>query len=271
MNRSYLKLLAIALFGVFSAASTLFAQSVNWTPASGTLQQGKANSLQLHFEGCSPDGNVDLPNVPGVSFTQVGQSSSMNIFNSRVVQKLILEFRVSPTSEGTVTIPSFSVRTDKGNISVEAASFEVIEATLGNTGMKPDDIFKSELSVTDDSIHEGEIFTLRYVLGVRQDYQNRLNDISLPQWNPVGVVTKGFESHRSTNFKYRNFDYSAVLFETPAMATRSGEIKLPKVNQTVSMVVGRRRGFIFDDPVVDNYNIESVSYTHLTLPTIYSV
>ena len=257
MNRSYLKLFAIVLFGVFTTASTLFAQSVNWTPASGTLQQGKANNLQLHFEGCSPDGNVDLPNVPGVSFTQVGQSSSMNIFNSRVVQKLILEFRVSPTSEGTVTIPSFSVRTDKGNISVEAASFEVIEATLGNTGMKPDDIFKSELSVTDDSIHEGEIFTLRYVLGVRQDYQNRLNDISLPQWNPVGVVTKGFESHRSTNFKYRNFDYSAVLFETPAMATRNGEIKLPKVNQNVSMVVGRRRGFIFDDPVVDNYNIES--------------
>lgn len=257
MKRSFSNLLIIALLGVLVPASSAWAQSVTWTPASGTLQQGKANSLQLHFEGCSPDGNVDLPDVPGVGFTQVGQSSSMNIFNSRVVQKLILEFRVSPTSEGTVTIPAFSVKTDKGNITVEAAQFEVVEATVGNTGMKPDDIFKSELSATDDSIYEGEIFTLRYVLGVRQDYQNRLNDISLPQWNPVGVVTKGFESHRSTNFKYRNFDYSAVLFETPAMATRNGAIKLPKVNQTVSMVVGRRRGFIFDDPVVDNYNIES--------------
>ncbi len=257
MKTPFSNLVIFSLIGVFAIASTSWAQSVYWTPASGTLQQGKANSLQLHFEGCTPDGNVDLPDVPGVGFTQVGQSSSMNIFNSRVVQKLILEFRVSPTREGTVTIPSFSVKTDKGDFNVEAASFEVTEATVGNTGMKPDDIFKSELSTTDDSIYEGEIFTLRYVLGVRQDYQNRLNDISLPQWNPIGVVTKGFESHRSTNFKYRNFDYSAVLFETPAMATRNGAIKLPKVNQTVSMVVGRRRGFIFDDPVVDNYNIES--------------
>ena len=65
-------------------------QQVYWSPSSGTLQQGKANRLQLHFEGCSPAGNVDLPDTPNVDFTRVGQSSSMNIFNSRVVQKLIV-------------------------------------------------------------------------------------------------------------------------------------------------------------------------------------
>ena len=232
-------------------------QQVYWSPNSGTLQQGKANRLQLHFEGCSPTGGIDLPNTPNVDFTRVGQSSSMNIFNSRVVQKLIIEYQVSPTAQGALEIPGFSVETDQGTLAVPAASFDVTEATVGNTGMRPEDIFKSELSAIGDSIYEGQIFTLRYVLGVRQDYQNRLNDISQPQWNPVGVVTKGFENHRSTNFKFRNHNYSAILFETPAMATRDGTIKLPKVNQTVSMVVGRRRGFIFDDPVVDNYNIAS--------------
>ena len=232
-------------------------QQVYWSPNSGTLQQGKANRLQLHFEGCSPAGNVDLPTTSNVDFTRVGQSSSMNIFNSQVVQKLIVEYQVSPTAQGELTIPEFAVDTDQGTLNVQAAKFDVTEATVGNTGMRPEDIFKSELSSVEDSIYEGEIFTLRYVLGVRQDYQNRLNDISQPQWNPVGVVTKGFENHRSTNFKFRNHNYSAILFEAPAMATRNGIIKLPKVNQTVSMVVGRRRGFIFDDPVVDNYNIDS--------------
>ncbi|MEC7907005.1 MAG: BatD family protein, partial [Verrucomicrobiota bacterium] len=171
-------------------------QQVYWSPSSGTLQQGKANRLQLHFEGCSPAGNVDLPYTPNVDFTRVGQSSSMNIFNSRVVQKLIVEYQVSPTAQGELTIPEFTVDTDQGTLNIPAAKFDVTEATVGNTGMRPEDIFKSELSAIEDSIYEGEIFTLRYVLGVRQDYQNRLNDISQPQWNPVGLVTKGFENHR---------------------------------------------------------------------------
>ncbi|MAM90226.1 MAG: hypothetical protein CMI15_01960, partial [Opitutaceae bacterium] len=206
MTRNELTLKCIIGLALIIAFGSALAsgQQVYWSPNSGTLQQGKANRLQLHFEGCSPSGSVDLPNAPNADFTRVGQSSSMNIFNSRVVQKLIIEYQVSPTAQGTLTIPGFSVDTDQGSLEVPAAKFEITEATVGNTGMKPEDIFKSELSAIEDSIYEGEIFTLRYVLGVRQDYQNRLNDISPPQWNPVGVVTKGFESHRSTNFKYRN-------------------------------------------------------------------
>ncbi|MBT5815741.1 MAG: hypothetical protein HN763_07705 [Opitutales bacterium] len=254
---SIIKIIALIGFGFLWTAPVSWAQQVYWSPASGTLQQGKANRLQLHFEGCSPDGAVSLPQIAEADFSKIGQSSSMNIFNSRVVQKLILEFQASPTSKSTVKIPAFTVKTDKGDITVAEANFEVVEATVGNTGMKPEDIFKSELSATEESIYEGQIFNLRYVLGVRQDYQNNLNDISPPQWNPVGVVTQGFESHRSTTFKFRNHNYAAILFETPAMATRNGSIKLPKVNQTVSMIVGRRKSFIFDDPVVDNYNIAS--------------
>ena len=171
-------------------------QQVYWSPNSGTLQQGKANRLQLHFEGCSPAGNVDLPTTSNVDFTRVGQSSSMNIFNSQVVQKLIVEYQVSPTAQGELTIPEFAVDTDQGTLNVQAAKFDVTEATVGNTGMRPEDIFKSELSSVEDSIYEGEIFTLRYVLGVRQDYQNRLNDISQPQWNPVGVAGKWWKTER---------------------------------------------------------------------------
>ncbi len=257
MNRPFMKtvtLLGLSLSILIALAS---AQQVYWTPASGTLQQGKANRLQLHFEGCSPAGNVDLPDIPGADFTRVGQSTSMNIFNSRVVQKLIIQYQASPTSGSSVSVPSFTVNTDKGALTVPAANYQVVEATVGNTGMKPEDIFKSELSAIEPSIYEGQIFNLRYIIGFRQDYVNRLNDVSLPQWSPVGIVTKGFESNRQTEFSIRNHKYSGLLFETPAMATRDGSIKLPKVNQTVSMVVGRRRGFIFDDPVVDNYNIAS--------------
>ncbi len=257
MKRDVLKLVLFSIISTLLASTGLVAQQVYWSPASGTLQQGKTNRIQLNFEGCSPDGNVTLPDVPNAELSHVGQSSSMNIFNSRVVQKLILEFQVSPLSEDPVDIPAFTAKTDKGDLPVNAVSYEVVEATVGNTGMKPEDILKSELSVVEESIYEGQIFTLRYVIGVRDDYRTRLNDISTAQWNPVGIVTKGFETSRMTNFTHSGRSYAASLSEASAMATRNGVLKLPKVNQTVSMVVGRRRGFIFDDPVVDNYNIAS--------------
>ena len=254
---SIFRFIALIGFCFLGASQTCWAQQVYWSPASGTLQQGKANRLQLNFEGCSPDGAISLPQIAEADFSKIGQNSSMSMSNTGVVQKLILLFQVSPTSKSPVKIPEFSVKTDKGSFTVAEANFEVTEATVGNTGMKPEDIFKNELSATEESIYEGQIFNLRYVFGVRQDYRNNLNDISPLQWNPVGIVTQGFESNRSTTFKFRNHNYAAVLYETPAMATRNGSIKLPKVNQTVSMVVGRRRSFIFDDPVVDNYNIAS--------------
>lgn len=254
-NRLAFSLLAIAAIAIVSNAS--WAQQVYWSPSSGTIQQGKTNQIQLNFEGCKPDGSIDMPDVAGAELTHIGQNSSTNIFNNRVVRKIILIFQVSPQSQGPVTIPSFTVATDQGDLTVPPASYEVVEATVGNTGMRPEDILKSELSVVEDSIYEGQIFTLRYVIGVRDDYRTRLNDISIAQWNPVGIVTKGFETSRMTNFSHSGRNYAASLSEASAMATRNGIVKLPKVNQSVSMVVGRRRGFIFDDPVVDNYNIAS--------------
>ncbi len=251
-----LRILILSAFALLVPLNS-WAQQVYWTPSSGSLQQGKSNRLQLHFEGCEPDGDVALPSQTGADFTLVGRTSSMNMSGARVVQKMILEYQVSPNQQGTLTIPAFNVNTNRGVLPVAEVQFEVTEATVGNTGMKPEDIFKSELSVLEDSIYEGEIFTLRYVLGFRQDYQNRVSEFSPPQWSPVGVVTNGFEEYRTTTFSYRNHNYTALLFESPAMATRSGIVKLPKVNQSVSMVVGRRRGFIFDDPVVDSFNVPS--------------
>ena len=96
MNHSLLKtyLFATGAILLASVASTLsYAQQVYWSPGSGTLQQGKANRLQLHFEACVPDGSVDLPNVTNADFNRTGQTSSTNIFNSRIVQKMIIEGR----------------------------------------------------------------------------------------------------------------------------------------------------------------------------------
>ncbi|MEM9158570.1 MAG: BatD family protein, partial [Verrucomicrobiota bacterium] len=107
-------------------ASAAHAQKVYWVPSSGTLQESKANQLQLHFEGCEPSGNFDLPNISGLNVYNAGTQSQTSIINGRYMSKTIRNFRVTPVDVSNVSIPAFSVDTDRGPIDVAAASFNVV-------------------------------------------------------------------------------------------------------------------------------------------------
>ena len=237
----------------------LAAQQVYWTPSSGTLQDGKANTLQLNFEGCEPEGEFQPPQSSSIDLRQIGQSSTMQLFNGRVVKKLVLNFQAIPIGKTEAIIPSFEVETDQGAIDVNEVRYEIVEATVGRTGAKIDDVFYSKIEPRDESIYEGEVFEMRYIIGIKEGY--RINDISAPQWTPLGIVTPGLSDPEQRQFGLGGDRYVGLVYDFPAMANRSGSIQMPKARQTVSMVVGRRQGFIFDDPLVENYSIDSNDLT----------
>jgi hypothetical protein len=58
------------ILGAISAVAR--AQSVRWEPSDG----GLPNTVVLVFENCEPDGQPDLPAIPGVTFTSLGTQSS---------------------------------------------------------------------------------------------------------------------------------------------------------------------------------------------------
>ncbi len=241
----------LALFFV----STSWAQQVYWTPSSGTFQEGKTNRVQLNFEGCAPQGDVELPNLTNLDLRPAGVTRSMNMVNGSFSQKIIHQYQAIPSGQGQAIIPSFAVETDKGPITVEQVSFEIVEGTVGSTGVKAEEVFFSEITALDDEIYVGEVFDLRYVIGIRRGY--RVNDLSLPKWTPLGLVTTPLENPKQQEFSYEGNRYVGLVYNLKAMATQSGIRKLPKSRQTVSVVVGRRPGFIFDDDVVESYNVES--------------
>jgi len=234
-------------------------QQVYWTPSSGTIQNGKANTLQLNFEGCEPEGEVKVPQSPSIDLRQTGQSSSTQIFNGNIVRKLILNFQAVPIGKADAAIPSFQVKTDKGSLTVDSARFEVVDATVGRAGAKIDEVFYSKIDPPEETIYEGEVFDMRYIIGFKEGY--RINDISTPQWTPLGIVTPGLSDPQQRQFTIGGDRYIGLVYNFTSMANRSGSIQLPKARQTVSMVTGRRPGFIFDDPIVENYSIESNDLT----------
>ncbi len=245
----------LAAYLTFFCVSISGAQQVYWTPSSGTFQEGKTNRLQLNFEGCSPEGDVELPDITNLDMRPAGVTRSMNMINGSFSQKIIQQYQVIPSGQGTAVIPSFTVQTDEGPVTVGEARFEIIEGTVGSTGLKSDEVFFSEIKVLDEEVYVGEVFDIRYVMGIRRGY--RVNDLSPPTWSPLGLVTTPLDNPKQQEFSYQGNRYVGLVYNLKAMATKAGMLKLPKSRQTVSLVVGRRPGFIFDDEVVESYNVLS--------------
>lgn len=250
MIRIINSILLLSLIGV----SSIYAQRAYWTPSGGTLQQGKSNQLQLTFEDCVPETGLAIPGPQGITLTEAGTSNSMSTINGRMKRKLVVNFQAVPTRQGQVSIPTFTAKTDKGDVQVNDAVFEVVEATIGNSGVKPEDVFFNEYRIEDNSIFVGEIFDLRYLIAFKQGYS--VNGVSEPILESKNIVTPGLNNFDQTALPYEGDTYNVLIYDTKAMATQAGSVEIPSTSQTVSVVIGRSRSF-FSDAIVDNFNVST--------------
>ncbi|MDQ8203081.1 BatD family protein [Pelagicoccus sp. SDUM812003] len=262
--RSTCRLLSFITVILSICVSTTWAQNVFWSPSGGTFQEGKGNSLDLVFDGCEPAGELAPPDVDGLSLTFRGTSSSTNIVNGRVTRKVIYSYQAVPNRRGSIEIPSFTVDTDKGDVQVPQARYTVVEATVGSSGAKPEDVFLSRFQLRDGEIYAGEVFELDYYAGAKQDYQ--LVDLSPPEWETKGLVTNGLKEVQAGSLDLEGQRYTAKAYKARAMATESGILELPGTKQEATIVVGRRRDFLFQEPVYDSFAIESEPFSLEILP-----
>ncbi len=253
----------ISLIAATSCVSIIWGQSVYWSPNSGTLQQGKTNAIDLFFEDCQPDGQPDLPKIDGLELRFRGQSSSTNIFNGRRSSKIIYNYQATPLRLGNVTLPSIRVKTSAGEMQVPAARFEVVKATVGNTGVSPEDVFISLFQNRDEKIYNGEVFELEYIAGAKEEYQ--LADLSVPEWNPTEIVTSGLVDGQVSRVNYKESPYLIKLYTAKAIATEAGIKQLPSATQEATVVIGRRRN-IFQEAVYDAFTIESEPFALEIVP-----
>ena len=118
---------ALALTALFLAATTnAFSQTVRWVPSTGTFAKYQTVELQLIFENCQIIGVNELPEIIGGKLHGRGPSADTRNTNGRTTQTHTSNFYIYPTSDAHhITIPSFKIKTDKGEITVPAANFDV--------------------------------------------------------------------------------------------------------------------------------------------------
>jgi hypothetical protein len=211
-------------------------QSVRWQPDRGALGFGQTTELQLIFEDCSPDGTPSLPAVPGLSMELAGQSQSWETINFSMTRRVILTYMARATQKGTLRIPSFETKTDKGAVRVRQAEFQVGDATVGQSGASLDSIVQSRLNLPDTDVWAGEVFPLSYTLSIARRFSAQL--ASNVEWSSTPLAAEDWAKPEMADVMVGGENRTVVTYRARAMSKGTGRVPLKQAQQLVNLQTG---------------------------------
>jgi len=259
----FLRSLFWAFFAV--ACSSVWAQSVRWEPPTGRLSLNQFNEIQLIFDDCEPSGDPALPAVTGLEMQAIGTSSNMTVTNGHISQSVVVTVNVRATRRQPVTIPAFTVATNKGNLQVGSATYQVGDATVGQSNLALSDVASGTIDVP-KQVWAGEVFKLDYDLSVIRRYLYTPNG-SRPEWDSAPLTVEDW-GPRPDLSQVNSGGEQRILFsfKTRAMARKPGEITLNPVSQTVNLTTGTTSYGFFAQPNLQPFTITSSRPTINVLP-----
>jgi len=244
LSRLRLLLRGPALLLLFLATTLgLLAQSIHWDPPGGKLPQGLLSELVLTFENCEPKGAPVVPKVPGLMLTlRPGRSESVSIVNFTKTSTVSFSFAARLEEKKSVTIPAFTVETDKGSLTVSAISFEPDQGGIGQSNLSVEDIAQSNLIPGSTTVWAGEVIPLVYRMDVLRRYYQQV--ASVPEWDPSPLfVEEWSRGERLDGAKNAKGDSVVrIQYQTRIYAKDPGELTLNGLQQFVTIVTGGSMG-----------------------------
>ncbi len=227
--RNFITVLLLASFGV-----SLAAQSVRWEPSSGSLAHSQTSELQLVFDGCEPSGAIDLPVVDGLVIQRGGERRSTSIINGRMSQHVAIGFYVRPTQKARLTIAAFSVDTDRGRLTVPAATFDVGDATIGGN-LSLESVVKSRFELPEE-VWAGQVFPLRQQLTILRRYA--YSAPSELEWAPAPFVIEAWNRHQPQESVINGENHVEFLQDTRAFLRAPGVATASPASQLINIIKG---------------------------------
>lgn len=249
------------------AAGMLAAQSVSWEPTGGTLAKGQVSTLSLVFENCEPKGEaVALPQTHGLDFGKPGVSRSSTFSfggsaGERRTGRVVLSYPVRLSTENPVTIPSFKVETDAGEMVVPSVSFDVGEAAVAR-GVALSEVTHAQLTLPQREVWTGEVFRVAYQLALQRRLQPRL--AGAPEWAGAPLVAEAWPEQPAVGEVSRDGQENVVItYETQASSGQSGEVTVNPVRQRVALATGRD---LYGRPVYNQFFVATEAATMTVKP-----
>lgn len=238
-------LLAFAVVLSALGTSRAQAQAVRWEPSDADPAE-----LILMFENCAPEGPPRLPAIEGVQADLTGQGSRTEFINFRRTDYVQLTYRLRTRSNSPVTIPAFTVKTDKGTLNVPAFT---TAAAARNPSL--DNAASSQLKPDSTTLWAGEVFPLTYVLDVNRRNFSQLETV--PEWNATPLVAEDWSKPEPGERIVNGEAKLNIVYRTRAYAKTSGPLALNSVSQTVRLQTGSIGFGLFQAPRLERLSVVS--------------
>lgn len=226
------------------AASLVRAQSVHWEIA----DSGDPSDLQLVYQDCSPDGDPQLPRIEGTTLAFTGRSEQTSIVNFSMSRSTILGYRARSTKSGPLSIPSFTVQTDKGAMRVPAF-------TGGAVRSAADANVTSTLDPGTRTVWAGEVFPLTYTLDVARRSFNQLG--TNIEWNASPLVAEDWSKFEPSELMAGGEARLHITSKTRAYAKTPGPMTLNAATQLVNLQSGSIGFGLFQTPRIEQLSVTS--------------
>ncbi|HVS50815.1 MAG TPA: BatD family protein [Opitutaceae bacterium] len=240
---------------VFLLASLARAQSVHWEPSGGSLAVGRTTQLQLVFENCAPNDQPTPPKVEDLTMQFAGSGTSTSIINGSVSSSETLTYAAALTKNHSVTIPAFTVQTNKGPLRVAAAQFDAGAATVGRSATPLSEIATARLTLTPASVWAGEVFAIDSSVEAARSYYPQFNRGF--EWTPDPLLTESWSDPQPNDTIVASEPHAGFIYHTRAIARAPGRFNLSAATHIVALSVGVSGFGFFQQRQFDQYSIAS--------------
>jgi hypothetical protein len=217
------------------------AQSVRWE----TADSGDPAELVLFFQDCAPESEPQLPKIDGVTLSFLGRSEQTSMVNFSVSRTVMLSYRIRSGRSGPITIPSFTVQTNKGTLRVPAFS--------GGTPRSASDVnITARLEPGSLTVWAGEIFPLTYTLDAPRRSLSGYGPAM--EWDATPLVVEEW-SKWDAKEAVAGDRRVLVTTATRAYAKTPGPISLNAASQLVNIQTGNVNFGLFQTPRVEQLSV----------------
>jgi hypothetical protein len=232
------------LCALFASAAAR-AQTVHWE--NGDSATG--NLVQLVFEDCQPDGEPELPATPGVTLRRVGESNSFTAnFGGPSVQSVILTYVVQARRGGSIQIPAFTVKTNKGSLAVP-------EFNSAAPAITADSVARSKLIPSRTTVWAGEVFDLTYQLTAARRNNPQINPTF--EWNAAPLIAEDWSKPELEENIVGGQRQAVVTFRTRAYAKTPNTVKLEAATHLLNIQTGSVNFGLMMQPRVEPISVTS--------------
>jgi hypothetical protein len=187
-----------------------------------TITLGERATLSLRFEGAVPADIPAVPNVAGLSFAAIGQSSQFNIINGLSSSVVAYNFVVRPAQPGDYAIPAVSVVVDGKTLTSQPLKLKVVktgEATPDTEAIGKNAFLKLVPATND--VYLGEVLPVEVRLYARQG-----NLKQLPQISQEGFTIGKLAQQPLTKTLMGDQYYSLLVYKTFVIPAKTGRLTL---------------------------------------------